>query len=251
MNESTLTQLKILVERAVRPVRASTGRKRKMREELLAHVSAVFAEEAKLGGESDALQRTEQRFGNPGELTAQLQESVPFGDYFPWFVETLVGFPARESTLRRAIRHAAVIGGASTVYVAVAILASSNRSEWLTTARAPPLYAAFIVAFLIFSGTLITGAMRRALYGPGGRSWFLAGVVSVAALLFIPATMFAFCVAFSGDVAASFWDVVPSVPAGVLAPVGLALLVVASDAEVRYDQEWSSLPIDGVKGATA
>ena len=45
MNESTLTQLKIIVERAVRPVRASTSRKRKMREELLAHVSGVFEEE--------------------------------------------------------------------------------------------------------------------------------------------------------------------------------------------------------------
>jgi hypothetical protein len=46
MNESTLTQLKIVVERAVRPIRASMSRKRKMREELMAHVSAVFEEEA-------------------------------------------------------------------------------------------------------------------------------------------------------------------------------------------------------------
>ena len=44
MNESTLTRLKIVVERAVRPVRASTARKRKMREELLAHVVGVFEE---------------------------------------------------------------------------------------------------------------------------------------------------------------------------------------------------------------
>ena len=50
MNELTLTQLKIIVERAVRPVRASTARKRKMREELLAHVVGVFEEEgARLG----------------------------------------------------------------------------------------------------------------------------------------------------------------------------------------------------------
>ena len=48
MNDCTLTQLKILVERVVRPVRASSERKRKMRDELLAHVSAVFEQEAKL-----------------------------------------------------------------------------------------------------------------------------------------------------------------------------------------------------------
>src|SRR5471030_1647421 len=40
MNDSILTQLKILVERAVRPVRVSMAPKRKIREELLAHVAA-------------------------------------------------------------------------------------------------------------------------------------------------------------------------------------------------------------------
>src|SRR5580704_13914544 len=80
MNESTLTQLKIIVERAVRPVRASTSRKRKMREELLAHVCDVYDEEAKLGDEQTALARTQERFGQAAELTGQLQASVPRGD---------------------------------------------------------------------------------------------------------------------------------------------------------------------------
>ena len=40
MNEVTLKELKIVVERAVRPVRATLARKRKMREELLAHLTA-------------------------------------------------------------------------------------------------------------------------------------------------------------------------------------------------------------------
>ena len=63
MNESTLNQLKIIVERAVRPVRASTYLKRKMREELLSHVSGVFEEEsAKIGEERTALER--QHFGS-------------------------------------------------------------------------------------------------------------------------------------------------------------------------------------------
>jgi hypothetical protein len=76
MNESTLRQLKILVERAVRTVRASLSCKRKIREDLLAHVTTVFEEEiARLGDEKAALERTAQRFGNPTELTWQLQES--------------------------------------------------------------------------------------------------------------------------------------------------------------------------------
>src|SRR5262249_61466072 len=90
MNESTLTQLKTLVERAVRPVRASMSRKRKMQEELLAHVSAVFeGEAARLLDEQAALERTAQRFGNPAELTGQLQTSVPTSDFLQRLWESM------------------------------------------------------------------------------------------------------------------------------------------------------------------
>src|SRR5207302_2784555 len=98
MNESDLTRLKIIVERAVRPVRASTSRKRKMREELLAHVSGVFEEEsAKLGDDHAALERTALRFGNPTEVTSQLQESVPASDNIRRFWEGRPAEPALRS----------------------------------------------------------------------------------------------------------------------------------------------------------
>ena len=105
MNEATLTQLKIIVERAVRPVRASTFRTRKMREELLAHVVGVFEEEAvRLGDDRAASERTALRFGNPAEVTIQLQASVPARDGLRRFCE---GRPA-ESALRTASRLASV-----------------------------------------------------------------------------------------------------------------------------------------------
>ena len=66
MNGLTLTRLKVLVERAVRPVRASASRKRLMREELLAHVTAVFEEElARLADEQAALERTADGSATP------------------------------------------------------------------------------------------------------------------------------------------------------------------------------------------
>ena len=54
MSEDILTKLKVLVERAVRPVRASVTRKRHMREELLAHVTAIFEEEFEKSGDEAA-----------------------------------------------------------------------------------------------------------------------------------------------------------------------------------------------------
>jgi ATP-dependent Clp protease ATP-binding subunit ClpC len=78
MNESTLTRLKIIVERAVRPVQASMPRKRQMREELLAHVCGVFEEEAaRLRDDQVALERVALRFGNPAEVTGQSGQASP------------------------------------------------------------------------------------------------------------------------------------------------------------------------------
>jgi hypothetical protein len=105
MNDLTLTQLKIIVERAVRPVRASLSRKPKLREELLAHVSAVFEEErTRLGEERAALEQTAQRFGNPHELTVQLQQSVPASDAIHSFLDK-IWFRPGETWLRRVRRY--------------------------------------------------------------------------------------------------------------------------------------------------
>ena len=77
MNDVTLKDLKIVVERAVRPVRATLARKRRMREELLAHLVSIFEEEAEnLGDDRAALLAAKKRFGDPKELTGQLQETV-------------------------------------------------------------------------------------------------------------------------------------------------------------------------------
>src|ERR1700722_8286441 len=109
MNESTLTELKILVERAVRPVRAGLRRKQQMREELLAHVSAVFEEETHACvDEPAALARTVERFGDAADLTGQLQATVPARDAFDRFVDH-VWYRPGEPTLRRAVRHALVL----------------------------------------------------------------------------------------------------------------------------------------------
>ena len=81
MDDLVLQELKRVVEEGVRPVRATMARKCRMREELLAHLAAIFEEEAgKLGDEQAALDQAKRRFGDPQELTEQLQQAVPRGD---------------------------------------------------------------------------------------------------------------------------------------------------------------------------
>jgi hypothetical protein len=247
MNESTLTRLKTIVERAVRPVRASSSRKRKMREELLAHVVSVFEEEARLGDEQAALARTQERFGQPAELAGQLQASVPRIDGVNRLAEDLFGSVSGEPALRVAAGLAALAGASGIVLLGIAIpiqVLRGQGDEWLTVTRVPSLLAPLWAAFMVFCGTLLTLAMRQALLGPAGRSWPRALLVAAAAWLIVPVTTFAFCLAVMADIQRSLWDVVPLLLQGVLAPVVLVGAVYLVGPQRRHDREWESLQID-------
>ena len=65
MNDSVMTELKVVVERAVRPVRASNFRKRRMREELLGHLLEIYEEEAaRLENEQASLEHARPLLGD-------------------------------------------------------------------------------------------------------------------------------------------------------------------------------------------
>jgi hypothetical protein len=235
MNPSTLAQLKILVERAVRPVQASTSRKQKMREELLAHVAAVFEEEAaRLGDERLVLERTEQRFGNPTELAGQLQQSVPASDRWAQILEhVFVGTGV--STLRFAFRYAlfALLPG---TFLLTAFCFQGRMAEWPFVVAWPVL--AFVSVFLVVE-------MRDALSGPGGRSWRKAALVGVASWFLIPGVTFALCLTYSGDWRSSLMDMLSLLPVALLlTPAALIIPACAFGVEACTQQEWASLLID-------
>ncbi len=105
MDDIVLRELKRVVEQAVRPVRATMARKRRMREELLAHLAAIFEEEAeKLGNEQSALEQAKLRFGDPRELTGQLQQAVPGWDRCRSILENM-GCQPGESAWYLAGKH--------------------------------------------------------------------------------------------------------------------------------------------------
>jgi hypothetical protein len=73
-----MNELMAAVERAVRPVRAGFARKMRMRQELLAHLTASYEEErARLGDDRAAVAEALRRFGDPKEVGRDLQASVP------------------------------------------------------------------------------------------------------------------------------------------------------------------------------
>ena len=253
MNESILTQLKVIVERAVRSVRASTSLKWKMRKELLAHVSEVYEEEAKLGDGQAAMARTQERFGQPAELTGQLQASIPRGDCFGRFAEELVFRPG-ESTLRQATRLAVMMSLFTGAAIYSALLAQHRfpglgRSP-VGTGQAWPIILAGAAG--VFCFTFLNHWMRDALYGPSGRSWLRAVLVGAASSLVIPGVTFGVCLTLTGEPWSSMMNLllpdrigIPLLPWTMLLTwVPVAATAYLTEKELRYRREWASLQID-------
>jgi hypothetical protein len=247
MNKSTLTHLKVIVERAVRPVRASTSRKRKMREELLAHVVGVFAEEsAKLGDERAAVERTALRFGNPAEVTSQLQESVPARDAVRRYWEGRPGEPA----WRTAIRLAWVSGTFALVvavsFLAVASFTVGSVGAWPREALILSLCAVLAIPAWLSGLVFLTSFMEKALYGPAGRSWLKVALLVAGSWLF----MLLWFAAWSWPIWFTEWGH-PNGNANVMAlflimlgPLHACALALSSLLRRRDQEEWGRLPID-------
>lgn len=152
MNEATLKELKIVVERAVRPVRATMARKRRMREELLAHLTSVFDEETqRLGDEQTALDQAKRRFGDPRELTGQLQQAVPWWDRLGSILENM-GCQPSESAWHLAAKHFLVMLVFYLLWLPTCMLAfGSPRNVW-------PAEAQYLWALLL-AGTVLLCAL--------------------------------------------------------------------------------------------
>lgn len=215
MKKSTLTHLKIMVERVVRPVPASMARKRRVREELLDHVTAVFEEEmARLGDEQAALERTAQRFGNPDELTGQLLKSIPAKDVGERFMGR------------------------------IALL----TVVWLTLFGAGefPMFSGRIVLDYCVFGVgvmFLADLIRRALHGPAGRSCGQALLIASSYLLLFLGLLF-LLLELCFDVWPRPKDMSNVFMLAAALTWGLVTPVLDTVARFRSQLEWESLQID-------
>ena len=147
-------ELRALAEGIVRPLRASTARKRRMREELLAHLAAIFDEELeKSGDQRAALEGAAKRFGDPGELSRQLQETVPRCDRWRSILERL-GYQRGESVWHLAGRHLLVT---LAIYAAAVLLALPILAALLPAASATgeaPRYVDLVLGVVLVAALL-------------------------------------------------------------------------------------------------
>lgn len=246
------------VERAVRPVRTTTAHKRKMREELLAHLTAVYDEEfARSKDPATALQEAQKRFGEPPQLARELDAAVPVSERIGYHFERWFGWRAPESAARYMLRQAKLSFcllaiACAAIAAGTVLLAGWNGQIWQTAVRAP-------IAFLLVTPVaqfllgLAYYKMRDALYGPAWAKKSPARVALFAALSAV--VSFAATVGFVAVSTLDTTRVMESLlPLAFLAVViAVILLTLASlygPAEIR-DTLWACLNLNGAASESA
>ncbi|MGE3244662.1 MAG: Clp protease N-terminal domain-containing protein, partial [Pirellulales bacterium] len=166
-----LAQMKF-VERIARPVRAGVKRKRKVRDELLAHLTAVYEEELdRLRDPAAAMSAATERFGNPAELTAELESALPRSARREFYSEKWFGWRRGDSAARYLARSAAIVFVVLAVSLGLggaAILWSNgwDSSAWI--AIRPMLALVIITPLDVFAIGYLHFKLRDTIFGVFG-----------------------------------------------------------------------------------
>ncbi len=249
MNEQH--DLKIYVERAVRPVVAENSTKIKMREELFAHVQDVYEQELKrLGDQQAAVARTVERMGEPAELTAELQSSISRLERFEAHYNAWFARRAGETRLRHALRLSLLHLFFISLLIGVVMLARLPEIvQWTAQGR---FLVGFSVSYvLLFSAigvvfVFLGGAFRDQWEAgfAGARSVVVClGILTVASLSVL-ASGWGVTYAVTFDVE-SAWSTLSKwwLLSAMTGPAFIAITYL-SVAERRRSREWLSLEID-------
>jgi hypothetical protein len=260
ISPEVMLALKKQVERAVRPVHAGRKRKLLMREELLAHLTALFVDERpRLTGDAEAVAAASARFGEPSALTTELNRSVGWEGRVNYFLdsaerrmETWLGFRHDIPLWRAALRIGLSMSGfsvlsAATTWILIWIF---DRGRLDGSTNDPVLWQA--IPFLglgCWAYLLAMLTIARAVGPPGTRlQWFRA-----AAQAFLWSFLFiALASAFWWSITFSMASVVERLPmiaisaCGILPPMFLSLAWIVRYAEAKAQpyREWQALEID-------
>jgi len=102
---TTPREMKILVERVVRPLPLCLVRQQRLRADLLTHLELIYSEELAVDSdESAALARTVKRFGDPSELTSEFRKTIGWEARYEAFHERMTAQRPQESIEAYVIR---------------------------------------------------------------------------------------------------------------------------------------------------
>lgn len=248
-----LAQMKY-VEQIVRPIRAGTRSKRKMREELLAHLTAICEDELAHGHDpTTAMHQAAIRFGEPRELTEELQSAQPLVERARYHFERWIGWRAPESGTRWMARLALLLG-------ALLVVLNVFAAVWITTALGwnhgswIAIRAIAIMSLIIPTLEFLLGALyfkvRDAIYGVFGSRKSMSRAVLLA--MFMGLAVFLTGLSFPAlGYALGYGGEIKWSDLSILGAIGLittlfALLLAHSNGPIEIrDTRWACMDVEG------
>ncbi len=244
------------VERVVRPIRASTWRKNQMREELLAHLEGLLAEEkARRGEDVGALRRARARFGEPGQLTTELEATVPRWER--WAFVPVPGLqrgrrrPAETlgAYQRRVIVRMTCLGLVWGGFAVGCALVGPRRIELTGFFLSQVLVCTLLLGLLLLAEAIRRSLMRLESADPAARrtAWRAMAFEALAAALLTGSSAAGVLLLIDRSAhvplipRSIFWAVTLVSPLATL-PV-LAALVWSNIAQVRQFDQWAGLDL--------
>jgi hypothetical protein len=248
MNENTHKALMVEVERAVRPVRASQARKLRMREELLAHLTAIFEEEAaRCGDEQNALSQAKQRFGDPRELACELQQTVPISSRIYYLLE-ITGFRMiSDSPLMFVVKGFLFTISILAITAPLLLIALNFQGK---TAEFGMREIIVVKMLVIIMGSMILGViflsrLYKTFFAEGLRRFGARAAIDILiSLCAFPLLAFINYIVLTGDLSASLAQARFACIFAPVAPVIFLLLVRQHALEMRAQEKWTNLEID-------
>lgn len=247
MNDTILTELKIIVERCVRPLRASDDRKRRMREELLDHLTAIFEEERKLhSDEHFTLKRARERFGEPEDLMAELQATVSRWDRGCAIFDKLRFNPGQPLWIQFS-KYFSVMFVTFTLMTCLMIPISWIRDglDEIGIVLHVALVMSATIAALTFAFTFLIERIRQAMYESKAKykRWAVT-IYGLASLGVFPVITWLAYWGFLGEFNASLDGLFLGCAFAPVLPLFFVLLARVEEKQVRQDREWASLEIN-------
>jgi len=243
-----MNELKIFVERCVRPVILEESGKLRMRRELYAHASEAYAQEsARTEDTQVALERTLERMGDPKQLTSELQDSIGTLDRWTGHIDALMHRPDKMPLWRYALRVTCYFGSP---IVAVLLLLLCWRIVTESLALSEWRFLGAMGVFWLFNLFVLS-----AIYGKvfdvleqerwTGKRTLLTALLAVvtAGDVLVGGSLFTLLASGSVDFSRQvlpYW--------GILAGLGAVAMVVVSwlsVVELRGLKEWRELEIEG------
>jgi hypothetical protein len=241
----------------VRPVRASAQTKLRMRQELLAHLTDIYCQEAATGKEENAaLAASFKRFGSPAELTVELDRSVGQSERWAWrsqqWEQRLDRYFSKhqdESLVRYLVRTVLAMATFSSLLVvgvcgvAWATGGPDDPTKYWLLARMVPLMIVGVCTALFATLAIDHLTARRG----GWRRWLSLFVQSVAwsALLTLSTTAFWWSITYRPFTSGELVRVAGSIAATV---AGMLVVVAFARDYARRRKEifdaWRLLELD-------